>query len=106
MHLRYLLAALIFAMSLAVNAPADSLASLGVDRGVLMGALVATILTGFLAFKDLGFVCLMLVLALGANLPEEIASYYGIDTGWLLATLFALLIVLVARRIRGHRALH
>jgi len=104
-HLRYLLAALIFSMSLAVNAPADSLTSLGVDRGILMGALVATIVTGFFAFEDLGFACLMLVLALGANLPEEIASYYGIDTDWMLATLVALLIVLVARRIRGHRLL-
>jgi hypothetical protein len=107
MHLRYLLAVLIFAMALAVNAPASSLASMGVDRGILMGALVATIVTGLYAFKDLGFVCLMLVLIVGANLPAEIAGHFGIDTRLLLVTLVSMVLLLTGRRVvwflRGQR---
>jgi hypothetical protein len=107
MHLRYLLATLIFAMALAVNAPASTLASLGVDRGILMGALVATIVTGLYAFKDLGFVCLMLLLIVGANLPAEIAGHLGIDTSLLLGTLIVMVLLVTGRRVlwflRGHR---
>jgi hypothetical protein len=99
---RYLLAVLVFSMSLAVNAPAESLAGLGVDRGILMGALIATVVTGLWAFRDLAFVCLILILAIGANLPAEVAGYLGIDTGWLLATLFSLVVILVGRRFLGY----
>lgn len=98
MHTRYLLAALIFSMALAVNAPASSLESLGVDRDILMGALVTTVLTGFFAFRDLGFICLMLILTLGANLPREVAAHYGIDTSLLMFTLGLILTVLIIHR--------
>ncbi len=107
MHLRYLLATLIFAMAIAVNAPESSLESIGVDRSILLFALVATIATGLYAFKDLGFVCLMLLLIVGANLPAEIAGHFGIDTRLLLGTLIVMVLLVTGRRIvwflRGHR---
>lgn len=90
---KFALAFLIALMVIGVNIQDGFLGRLGVDTNILMVALVAVVVAGFMQFHNLGLTILIIILAIAANLPAESAASIGYDPDYVLAALVALVVV-------------
>jgi hypothetical protein len=89
---------LVVVLVLAVNTPEGFLVRLGFDPNILMITLIALVITGLVAQRNLALVVLVVLLIVGANLPPETAESLGVNPDYLLATLIGLVLAPIVIR--------
>jgi uncharacterized protein len=89
----WLLLSLVGLMALVANLPETVLATLNIQRGVVMAVLGLVVIMALFLYVRFFFFLLYTLLAVGANLPEKWADALHISQGPLLLTLIAMVCI-------------
>ncbi len=90
----------IVTLSLGANLPDNMVSRFGVDQPVIIGTLIAIVITWCVANRHVLLVVLVCALAMGTNMNQETAEYMNIDRDILLSALIVLVCMpLIAKAI-------
>jgi hypothetical protein len=91
--MKFLLVFLVIFMVFVANLDSGMLSSVGIDGDIMIGALIALVITGLTVHHNLALIVLILLLCIGANLPQGVLEQWEVDRHTLIATLVALVLL-------------
>jgi fucose permease len=98
---RYVASFLIVMLSIGVNVGQRLLEQFNIDRNYLLIALIAIVIAGLIAHRNLFFIVIVAGLTVAINLPAEEVISRGIDPDILFTTLLAVIVAPAGLRLLG-----
>ena len=89
-------------LTVAINLPEGMLNQFGYDVDILVAALAAVVMTGFLKHRQLFLIILVMACAMAVNIPEETIRGFGMDPDYILGVLAALVVLPIGAKASGH----
>ena len=89
-------------MSIGANLADGFMYRLGFDPDILFVALIAFVIAGMIACRNIALIVIVVLLTIGANISEETALSIGYDPDYLLMGLITLVFVpFVCKQLEG-----
>ena len=89
-------------MSIGANLADGFMYRLGFDPDILLVALIAFVIAGMIAYRNIALIVMVVLLTIGANVSEETALSMGYDPDYLLIGLITLVITpFVCKQMEG-----
>jgi hypothetical protein len=98
---RYMVSFLIVMLSIGANVGEHLLEQFNIDRNYLLIALIAIVIAGLVAHRNLFFIVIVAGLTVAINLPAEEVIRRGLNPDILFGTLLAVIVAPAAIRLLG-----
>ena len=100
---RYIVSFLIVMLSIGANVGEHLLAQFNIDRNYLLIALIAIVIAGLIAHRNLFFIVIVAGLTVAINMPDAELIQRGLSPDILFATLLVVIIAPAGIRLLGVR---